>query len=434
MKDKLGLKLHMRRAFFLTIPHVIILSMVLSMLKKFSVYILLNPFRYFGRCFDMSTVSIFISLMLYLTTEYAMNFNDLNVKNVFILFFLSEFIFFESFDFSLGIFALKSSHFSILIVSVISSGLEIFERVFFYDREIAFINNIGIIYAFVKNFVKILEDTLSFFPAKIALTALCCFLSRTILCFLHVSFINTKIFLAIRDSLYTCLHLFTYILFVKIMKFCYFYNVSLVDVTYADNLTQGTLPVERFYFHQIYELSSDPSIASIIIKSKKVLLFLKTYFRAELSEIHKTIKKIQLTFDDLESIKFYSIPVILNQNQNIPKEFLQENQNRAPVFKKIRSYNFIEIFTSKILSKIKRKRLENKLNSNILNLYKLTKYIQKTKVSGDSLDLLEDFFDTYLKDLNELRVKVLNLGLFQGNTRLTKKLQEILKISGVKEF
>eukprot|EP00866_Antonospora_locustae_P000344 jgi/Antlo1/344/2220 len=241
-------------------------------------------------------------------------------------------------------------------------------------------------------------------------------------CFIE-EHISVFMFLTSKDILIIGIHMFAYSIFTSTMLFCYIYNMSLTDERYLASISEGNTEINRFYYHQLSDKSRNPLVRNKILKDKKVILFLKAFLKNELVCISQVLESIISCFDTVENKKYYVIPIILYNNEKVPIQLMEEEQKQ--VFKKIKSYNFIEILSVNFLMFFHLKKLTNELLYNTSWLTDMVLYIETMRKNDDTFGLLDGFFLDLKKDLDKIKDRI---HLLEGKTRNTVLLNNSEKL------
>lgn len=405
MKSKLVLKEHFKRSLYLSMPHIVAGAAAANLVNAATLYTFLNPFACVGQSFNRSFVLILASFMLFIVPEYVMRVGRISVYRAFFINFMSKLIFLESFSLLFRITGLPSSNAIVLDAAVVGTAVDIYEMIFAPDTFVLYATT-GLLPALCKRARRLVDSLCRRFAKMAVLIAGTCFVAKLLLWYVKAGSRGKGVSMLITawDVLCVCAHLFIYLAFTSVIRFCYVYNTSLVDDRYLDSIEGGTTSKNRFYYHQISDSSRNPATRNRILKSKETILFLKTYVRNEVSGMIATLEAIEATFQAVESKKFHVVPVILYAKENIPNEFAGECTKQ--VLKKTRSYNFVEIFTAYVMSTFSRKRLLNDLEAHFFWLRDMALYVKKMQAHDDTFGLLESFFRDFDKDLARIREKL----------------------------
>lgn len=311
-------------------------------------------------------------------------------------------------------------------IALSTSIADIYE-VAFSKKHFTFYTNCGLIPTFYKQSPKILDNVMRRLSRGMILGTCACFIGKLAIhkfCFLQ-EHISVSMILISKDILIIGTHMFAYSIFTSTMLFCYIYNISLTDERYLVSISEGTTETNRFYYHQLSDKSRNPFVRNKILKDKRIISFLKASLKNELMCIYQNLESIISCFDTVENKKYYVIPVILYNSEKVPTELMEEEQKQ--VFKKIKSYNFIEILSVKFLMFFHLKKLTNEFVENTSWLIDMILFIEAMR-KHDTFELLDEFFLNLKKNLDEIKVKLHFLEGKTRNTVLLKNSEKLLTI------
>lgn len=426
MKSRSALKDHFKKSLYLTIPHIIILTAIANLMNRGALYTLLNPVKYFKQSLNSSFFMIFGSFTLFIIPEHIMRIDKICIHRVLVVNLLSKLMFLQCFSFLPKLFYIPS-RLVIFIIALATSIADIYE-VAFSKKQFIFYANCGLIPAFYRQAPKILDNTMRQLSRGMLLGTCIYLISKLAIhkfCLVSEN-ISVSMFLVAKDILIISIHMFAYTIFTSTIFFCYIYNLSLTDERHLASIAEGTTETNRFYYHQLSDKSRSPLMRNKILRDKRVISFLKASLKNELACISQNLGSISSGFDAVENKKFYVIPVILYNNERIPTQLMDEDQKQ--VFKKIKSYNFIEIFSVNFLMFFSLKKLANELSGNIFWLRDMVLYVETMQKHDDIFGLSEGFFLDLKKDLDDIKNKLHVLESRTRNTVFLKNMEELLTI------
>lgn len=358
---------------------------------------------HFRNSLNWSFLVILSSFALFLIPEYKIRTERIGACNLFLANFFSKVIFLKCFN-PLFWYS-ESRNGAIFTVGLTTGALELFEMVFF-PRFCTFYATSGFIPTALRQLPKIVDNIVRSFSVRVTMNTGIYLLVKTFSYYAHHKSRNLGMYLlfAIKDSLITNACLFIYLILTNVIYFCFIYNTSLTNRSYLQSIEEGSTSINRFYYHQISDSSREPRARNRILKSKSIVAYLRAYFKSEAKRILEILDKIEFTFKVVEAKKFYVVPVILYSKENIPPQLVSEGHQKQ-VSRKIRSYNFVEIWTAKVLAFFKRKKLLNELHVHIFWLNDMALYVEKMKKHDEVFGQFENFFQDFREDLSLIRQK-----------------------------
>ncbi|KAG5860068.1 hypothetical protein KMI_03g05180 [Encephalitozoon hellem] len=208
---------------------------------------------------------------------------------------------------------------------------------------------------------------------------------------------------ASKEVFITNISIGTYLFLVSVVDRLLAYNMSIMNLSLANYCYREEEDMEtlRLRFFQVSGLSMKyPEVLRKIVRSSRSMTSLGLYIRREESEILKTIEMMKKEKEMLESKMWFSVPQI-SQPLDKPKALVM--QRRVQFVKRIRSYNFVEIFGSRAGYLCKTLFLINRYRStrrSFLLVKNFMKFLEKYRDDYLLVKDLEEAFEAVMKRLH----------------------------------
>lgn len=268
---------HFLRAIYLSLPFILIVSLIIKSLTSFSLQCIINPFTFLYANFTFSYIVIFISGTFHIFSKYSAFFNE-----KFIVYqFLSCILFMKSF---LHLQFLNS----IIITAIVTAFVHENNTVSYTKTKGLFpylkqknYNIEKTIYDFLQTLPKLI---VFYFGYKIFISIL----------FLKNSFMNILTF---KQGSSILISVIFYFFYTNLLELIFFYNISLkMELTFPENLPEKQ---KRFVLFQLIKKSYE---------EKRTDTLLYYHFGAELQNLKNALGRLNDELNKLPNENVIKVP------------------------------------------------------------------------------------------------------------------------------